>query len=356
MITIEKFIYLLEYPFNILILGTLIFGGPYNETFYQYLPQKLYRLQTRLCEDPELTQQFYASLGRRILKLLISVFIFHATCVAFDVLCCDYNWLCTLHSNSIHNLPGLMISLNLIQYAIALHILWQLHVQLCDRLLVVKRLLNESFLPPTGYQKLLGAGYEKAFCAFVDGHKEMESRLTEAVQLLEMLRLTSATLDRLHSKLIGILGYVLLLNLCNSFFSFCVDFFAIYKFFEEPNWHSYALFLYRVLWLILHGGRIWLILKGNERIVEQKCELCLLLNELDICDKECERVINRFLLQLNADEGHVVAACGVIDLDTLVLGGFIGALLAIVIFLIQIELGNNSLMGIALNKSEWNYF
>jgi len=56
-------------------------------------------------------------------------------------------------------------------------------------------------------------------------------------------------------------------------------------------------------------------------IYPQKCNLCQLINELEVCSSHLERTINRFLLQLQTSIDQPLEACGIVTLDTLSLGG-----------------------------------
>jgi len=55
----------------------------------------------------------------------------------------------------------------------------------------------------------------------------------------------------------------------NSLISFCVELYLLFDFFDNPQWEESMLLVYRLLWLVMHGGRIWFILAVNEQILEQ---------------------------------------------------------------------------------------
>ncbi|KAL7736155.1 hypothetical protein ACLKA6_003701 [Drosophila palustris] len=320
-LAIEKLLYLIEYPSNMIITAIFSLRVYRSAEFFrrQSLQQK--NLISLLFED---SQKYFSQLGDYVRKLLLMVCSFHGLCVVIDICWLRFDWVQTLYSNCAHNLVGLMISLSLLQYVLDLRIIQQLHLQLNERL---KKTIETYRSPLNG------------ICIVSPEYDKVEWKL-------EQLRLNCITLDEMRVKLLDRFGPVLLVNFVNSLLSFCYELFNVFRIVEQAKWsEDLVLFVYRLLWLLMHGSRIWSVLMANARIAEQKCQLCLLLNKLETDDTRLERNVNRFLLQLQANGGNPSTVCGVADLDTLALGGFVSALSAIVIFLIQIDLGNKSLMG-----------
>ncbi|KAH8407611.1 hypothetical protein KR222_008044, partial [Zaprionus bogoriensis] len=310
-LAIEKLLYLTEYPANMLLTALFSLSVYRDAGYYRRLWLQQQKLQALLFER---AAQLQEQMQRHVRQQLLLILCFHGICVVIDVLWMRLDWLSTLHSNVAHNLVGLMISLSLLQYVLALRLICLLHAQLNKQLC--------SLIP-------------SSICIIgqVHGHG------------VEQLRLAWAALNQLHAQFSRKFGVVLLLNFSNSLLSFSYELFNVFRMLEQADWTQWVLLSYRLLWLLMHGMRIWTVLRANERILEQKCQLCLLLNQLQLQDARLERAVNRFLLQLQANEGCPSTVLGVLELDTLTLGGFISALMAIVIFLIQIDLGNKSLMG-----------
>ncbi|KAH8297269.1 hypothetical protein KR044_009252 [Drosophila immigrans] len=339
-VAIEKLLYLIEYPSNMIITAIFSLYVYRSESFFKSQALQQLSLQTLLFEDARMTQRFYNQLGDYVLKRLLTVFSFHGSCVIIDILWLNFNWVYTLFSNCAHNLVGLMISLSLLQYVLALRGICLLQQQLNVRLEQLQPVRNNicmlSLSPST-------AQFE---------HK------------LEHLRGIAVALNDMHEQLLDRFGIVFLV----SFLSFCYELFNVFRLLEQAQWEESVLLVYRLFWVLMHGTRVWCVLEGNSRIAEQKCQLCLRLHKLHLEDTHQERAVNHFLLQLHS---HVCPStvCGVVDLDTLAVGGvsdpqhicftddivkvtcvlsswqFVSAMSAIVIFLIQIDLGNKSLMG-----------
>ncbi|KAH8300250.1 hypothetical protein KR044_012067 [Drosophila immigrans] len=342
-LAIEKLLYLTEYPSNMFVTAIFSLYIYRSESFFKSLTLQRLRLQALLFEDAWTAQKFYNQLGNYVRKLLLMVFSFHGSCVIIDILWLDFDWLYTLSSNCAHNLVGLMISLSLLQYALALRGISLLQQQLNVRL---------EQLQPMRYN----------VCILSPSTAEFERKL-------EQLHGIAVALDEMHAQLLNRFGLVFLVNFVNSLLTFCYELFNVFRLVEQGQWEEWVLLLYRLLWLLMHGTRIWCVLIGNARIAEQKCQLCLRLNKLQLDYARQERAVNHFLLQLQSQEVCSFTVCGVVDLDTLALGGvsdpqqipntidiikmtctlfswqFISALSAIVIFLIQIDLGNKSLLG-----------
>ncbi|KAH8263912.1 hypothetical protein KR038_004408 [Drosophila bunnanda] len=341
MATIEKILYLLEFPGNMSVIGYLTFHAIVSRSSLQEVEVEIHRLIKRL--DDKTVQLIYKKQDQRTLYLMVTFIIFHGLCAVVDIITCKFEFWTTWTSNSIYNLPGVMMSLGLLQYALPLNFLWLLFDETRKGL----QELKWQQRPPGGITKL-DARYESAFAVLVDAGGGYSV-------LLEEMRSTCNHLDLLHGKLLSRFGIFLLLNLANSLASLCVEVYLVFNFFENPQLEESVLLIYRLLWLLMHGGRIWFIMAVNAHILEKKCQLFRLINELEVCSFHLERTINRFLLQLQTSLAQPLEACGIVPLDTLALGGFFGVLMAIVIFLIQIGLGNKSLMGVALNKSNWLY-
>ncbi|XP_034102053.1 putative gustatory receptor 59e [Drosophila albomicans] len=318
-LAIEKLMYLIEYPSNMIITAIFSLYVYRSASFFESQAMQQFKLQKLLFVDAWASQEFYNQLGNYVFKLLLMVFGFHGICVTIDILWLNFNWLLTLYSNCAHNLVGLMISLSLLQYVVALRGICLLLQQLNLRL--------EQLQPS-----------RNSICILSPSTAEFEHKL-------EQLRGIVVALNDMHSQLLHRFGVVFLVSFVNSLLSFCYELFNTFRMVEQAQWEEWVLFIYRLLWLLMHGTRIWCVLIGNTRIAEQKCQLCLLLNKFHLQDPRQERAVNHFLLQLQTHDVCPSTVCGVVDLDTLAVGGFISALSAIVIFLIQIDLGNKSLMG-----------
>ncbi|KAH8371202.1 hypothetical protein KR093_006487 [Drosophila rubida] len=318
-VAIEKLLYLIEYPSNMIITAIFSLYVYRSESFFKSQTQQQLSLQALLFENAWTAQQYHNQLGDYVLKLLLMVFAFHGSCVIIDILWMNFDVVYTLYSNCAHNLVGLMISLSLLQYVLALRGICLLQQQLNVRLEQVQPIHNHV-------------------CILSSSSAEFECKL-------EQLRSLAVALDDMHSQLLRRFGIVFMVSFVNSLLSFCYELFNVFRILEQAQWEEWLLFVYRLLWLLMHGLRVWSVLIGNARIAEQKCQLILRLNKLQLEDTRQERAVNHFLVQLQTSDVCPSTACGVVDLDTLAVGGFISALSAIVIFLIQIDLGNKSLMG-----------
>jgi len=87
--------------------------------------------------------------------------------------------------------------------------------------------------------------------------------------MIEEMRYTCNLIEQVHSQFLLRFGLYMVLNLLNSLVSICVELYLIFNFFETPLWEESVLLVYRLLWLAMHGGRIWFILAVNEQILEQ---------------------------------------------------------------------------------------
>lgn len=255
MATIEKILYLLEFPGNMSVIGFLAYHAIVNPSGIQEEEFEIHRLIQRL--DAKAVRLIYRRHDRRTLQLMVTSIIFHGLCALVDVVTCNFEFWTTWISNSIYNLPGLMMTLGVLQYALPLHFLRLLLDQIRRRLEELK--LQQR--PKAGITKL-DARYESAFAALVDAGGGYSA-------MLEEMRATCNHLDLLHKKLLSRFGIFLLLNFANSLASFCMELYLVFNFFDNPQWEETWLLIYRLLWLLMHGGRIWFIMAVNEAILEK---------------------------------------------------------------------------------------
>lgn len=235
---IEMMLYLTEYPSNMLLTAIFSLSVYRNGGFYRRLLMDQLRVEALLFDKP---RYLYSQLERHLLWLLPLIFSFHGICIIIDVLWVIHShshWTYSLHSNVAHNLVGLMISLSLLQYVLAVQLISLMHVQLNKR-------LRQPI--PTSIS-IIG---------------DMEDNV-------EQLRLVWVSLNQLYTKLTSKFGPVLMLNFINSLLSFSYELFNVFRILEQAEWLSeWVLFLYRLLWLLMHGMRIWSVLSANERVLEQ---------------------------------------------------------------------------------------
>ncbi|XP_017960647.1 putative gustatory receptor 59e [Drosophila navojoa] len=305
--TIQKLFYFAEYPANMLLTALFSLRIYRSEDFYKRLLLELERLKAQLFVNGDAIPHLYRGLRKQIMILFCLMLVFHSICALVDSAWLNFDLKLSFASNCAHQLPCAMINFSLLQYIL-------IHRLLC------------------------------LFYAELNRHLEELQRRPAAIELkLEELRLIGVALDDIQAKLLDRFEFALIVNFANSLLSFSYETFNTFRLLELAQLSDWVLYCYRSLWLLQHGSRVWLVLRANERIIEQKCQLRLVLNKLDASDARLERSINSFLLQLKSSHNQPLALC--IELDTLALGGFVNALLAIVIFLVQIDLGNKSLKG-----------
>ncbi|ALC41510.1 CG30181, partial [Drosophila busckii] len=284
-LAIKAFLYQSEFPTNMIVTLMLTLSVFGKSDFYSKLWEQLQQEPLFGVADWS-TNKLYAKLGVTALWELCLVLSFHMCCVLVDLCWLGLEPTRALASNGANNLPAIMVSLSLLQLDLALRLLGLLHAQ-----------RNELLL-------------------------DLFDMKTEVEHKLEQLRMASNVLNSIQVQLVNKFGMPLLLILWNSLLIVCDESFNVGKILERKMFNEWQLFIYRGLWLLMHATRIYLILNANKRITEQKCQQCMLLNKLQLNDKApLERTVNRFLLQLQLNDSHSLLACGVVELDTLALGG-----------------------------------
>ncbi|XP_036332589.1 putative gustatory receptor 59e [Rhagoletis pomonella] len=249
------------------------------------------------------------------------------------------HWLLSL---SIFHLPNILITLNLGQYWLALRFLCRLYRGFNQILKQRLQKISSSDLSG-GVETNAGDTCASEFFwyprEFYNTHHP--GGINDECKLLKAIRGSYGDLDALRAQLTSLFGLVLLLIFLGSLLSLTVECFAVYKFLdcEDAAANELATVYQRLLNILIHIGRIFLILVTNNAIIEEKCQTSFTLNELHITSEEMEHEVNRFLIQLMVHQPAEMV-CGIVDLDLLALGGIGGIMANYVIFLIQIDLGN----------------
>ncbi|XP_054740980.1 putative gustatory receptor 59e [Anastrepha obliqua] len=259
-------------------------------------------------------------------------------CFILDYIRMDCGFIYYILNTSVFNLSNVLITLNLCQYLVSLRFVYQMYRGLNE---ILKGRLNQvGSMTLDTYEDTANDIYISGFSWF---HREFYSSCCGGGNKFKILKSLSRPyfdLDRIMAKLTKVFGIILLFNFLGSLLSLAVECFAVYKFFDNANILGDTLLDVhnRFLWLLIHVGRILLILIANHAIIEEKCRTIFIINELHITSKEMERAINRFLLRLMVHQ-PVEMACGAVDLDLLVLSGIAGAMANYIIFLIQTDVG-----------------
>jgi len=265
--TIEKLLYLMEFPGNMSTIAILVYYAVLNSPRSYEVELQIHRLIRGL--EAKAIHIVYKKQGQRTLHLMVTVIVFHGLCTVMDIVYnYNFDFWTSLYSNSVYNLPALMMSLGILQYALPLHLLCLLLEQM--RISIEDLKLRQR---PSRDITKLDAGYESAFAVLVDAGGETSL-------LIEEMRSTCNRIDLIHKQLLSRFGLFLLLNMINSLISFCVELYLLFDFFDNPVWEESMLLVYRLLWLVMHGGRIWFILAVHEQILEQVIIIVLKWNIL----------------------------------------------------------------------------
>ncbi|SPP74467.1 putative gustatory receptor 59f [Drosophila guanche] len=150
------------------------------------------------------------------------------------------------------------------------------------------------------------------------------------------LRLQHTELTRFTKLVNTAYQYSIVLLVIGCFFNFNLNLFLVYKGIDVPEMTDSIRWLYQVLWLAMHMGKVHSILYFNHKVQQEQSNCLALLNRVQCVDPDLLETLNHFILQLQTNvRQHVV--CGVIVLDLKYLSALLVACANFFIFLLQYD-------------------
>ncbi|XP_073847061.1 gustatory receptor 59e [Musca autumnalis] len=244
-----------------------------------------------------------------------------------------------------YNLPNVLINFNLCLYWLLLRFIALLLQWINSILECLPHCTEEAVEESTILMNPTTLWFHKEFYGGRVSHNVMPLNVHDIFLIVKQI---NSDLCNALTDTVEIFRIILVLNFLTSFLVLTIEFFSLYKYFDNPSLNELMLVVFKFVWLMLHISRLFFVLLTNNAITQKKCRTLYILNATPLEIFESENYINQFLLQIMVRK-HTETACGIIDLDLMFLLGIINALAMYIIFLIQSDLGNVSLSGTSLN-------
>ncbi|XP_022231986.2 putative gustatory receptor 59f [Drosophila obscura] len=130
--------------------------------------------------------------------------------------------------------------------------------------------------------------------------------------------------------------YSIVLLVVGCFFSFNLILFLVYKGIDVPELADWNRWIYMVLWMAMHIGKMHSLLYFNHKVQQEQSKCLALLNGVQSVGPDLQETFHHFILQLQTNvRQHVV--CGVIVLDLKYLSTLLVATTNFFIFLLQYD-------------------
>ncbi|XP_020714704.1 putative gustatory receptor 59e [Ceratitis capitata] len=344
LVNIVKAFFAFELINNPLIVAFIVFTTYYYTAEYRSIPSELlriYKVYQRLQANISAEKEFFRVLHMEVLVMAGVICSIILSTFVVDYFRSERTLMRAILHASVFSVANILISLHICQFWLSLRFISHLYRgfnevlrQRLRRFRVIDlTALDECNNDLHAYGREI-SWYQREF------QNTCNAMATDSFEILDMMRDIYFDLDTISTQLTNVFGITLLFNFLGSCVSLSVQFFAVFKFFDTENFlNDVQAELYnRILWIIIHLGRIMTVLISNNAIIEEKCRTSCVLNELQVSSKEMERSINRFLLRLMTHQPPEML-CGILQLDLLVLCGITGAVSNYFIFLAQIDLG-----------------
>ncbi|XP_067632471.1 putative gustatory receptor 59e [Eurosta solidaginis] len=356
LVDIVKIFFIIELIYNPFIVLLIVYTIYCDADKYRKIPQELLRIykeyksfQPIILSDKDLFnvlhKELYSMLGLICMIILFSLIV--------DFLRTDNGFIPYLIHSSVFSLPNILISLNLGQYWLSLRFIYHLkygfNELLSARLKRLQWTMNDDhFKRKETTDDDFNFAHTNEFSWYQREFNSSRSLAVSEYEFLESIRVPYFDLDLVRSQVTLTFGRTLFINIIGSVVSLSVEFFAVYKYYEDDDYLGDELsqIYHRFLWIAIHIGRIILILVTNDLIIEEICRTSLILNQIYIRSKEMERAINQFLLRIMTQK-QTEMVCGIMELDSLLITGLISAIGNYIIFMIQIDLGNATMADLA---------
>lgn len=256
---ITRFLYTSVYFLTILNCLIIMFGCQYQKRWYsQYFIQII---------DFDLRLQSY---GGKLHFCSIKKFIrkiFTVTCIMFtlviiiDFLYNEMIFVNFIRSITIYILPNLTVTFALIEYVSLLYLLNERYQQINY---ILERLCNGM---PVNSQS-----NKRTFCIltvrpFVAQSEAFINLSYETI--VNSLRMFHLDLCKLETHVNDSFGILLVSTLLTTFMILCTQMYAFYIFAENAESVDVYLFVYTVIWTILHAGKIYVILLWNHKVARE---------------------------------------------------------------------------------------
>ncbi|CAO1349680.1 unnamed protein product [Diamesa serratosioi] len=323
-----RILYVGEYIIGTFNLILIIIGCQYQKKNYIILFTRLIDVDIKLQKCG--IRPNYSVTKIYLQRSMISYTIFFLCVICVDFL---YNRMSAggfFRSSTVYTMPNIVSLLALTQYAAALH-------YIRDKFRIINTMLRRLILDNNF------KGIFKKNKLNIISVLSMETNKSIGIdQILNLLRKQHAELSRLVELLNKCFGILIVFTLIAAYIILSTQFYAFYKMSEGFDVHDIWLTIYTILWVILHGGKVVLILLPINDISDEQMKTGNYLFEIDLpsikdsTNNETYFMIKKFADQL-LHERSPPNALRIINLDLTLLSTIIGALTTYLVILIQFD-------------------
>lgn len=267
---ITRILYTGVYLFTIVNTTIIMCGCQYQRHMYGQFVSKLIDIDIELQSCGGRTN--YCTLKNFIRRVLLVT-----GCMILSVMCIDlmynrYVFKDFVRSITIYILPTTTALLALIEYLCLLHVLKERYAEVN---FILRRLSIETAERNSvrckkdfkRYSVLTFRRDERAIQSNNNLHNTLFNLPYETV--LECLRKVHQDLYIICIAINDSFGILLIATVITTFLILCTQMYAFYTFAEVVDKVNIHLFVYTVLWLVLHAGKLYMLLLNNHLVMQQ---------------------------------------------------------------------------------------
>lgn len=250
---LTKILYMGEYFFNIFNLLLIFFGTQFYRKRFFHICLRLNQFERKLNRFNVNTDFSY--IRKLVIRSLIVYGIFFFCVFVVDILYNRVHVPSFFRSSTVYIIPNLISVLGLSIYGLLLFSVKFL-IDLINRALVIR---NNS----TNFIENLQA----PFIFFKEIHIDSRERRGLTSKLVDDLRIIYGELCDLSKDINSMYGILIISTVVASFLVLNIQFYAFYKTSEGYTQEDIALMFYTALWIVLYTGKIFIILRSNESLI-----------------------------------------------------------------------------------------
>ncbi|CAO1313977.1 unnamed protein product [Diamesa hyperborea] len=324
-----RILYVGEYIIGTFNLILIITGCQYQKKNYVIIFKRLVNVDINLQKCG--IDLNYSKTRIYLQRSMICYTIFFMCVICVDFLYNQMSAAGFFRSSTVYTMPNIVSLLALTQYSAALH-------YIRDKFIIINAMLRRLIRDNN-----LKGHFKSNNKLNIISVLSLETNKNMGIdRILNLLRKQHAELCRLVELLNECFGVLIVFTLIAAYIILSTQFYAFYKMSEGFDVQDIWLTIYTILWVILHGGKVVLILLPINDISDEQMKTGNYLFEIDLPSvKDSTNDETCFMIKKFADqllhERTPPNALRIINLDLTLLSTIIGALTTYLVILIQFD-------------------
>lgn len=316
---LTQILYIAEYIIGTFNLLLVIVGCQYQKKFYAVFFKRLVNVDINLQKCG--IQPNYITTKVYLIRSTVVYFVFFISVIIVDFMYNSMHAESFVVSSTVYTIPNIVSTLALTQYATVLHFIR-------DKLRTINAILRRLVINSNSKDNQNRLTIISVLA--MDG-----GRINNLTRVLDILRKQHAELSRLMELLNDCFGLLIILIIIASYIILSTQFYAFYKISEGFEPVDVYLTIYTTLWVILHSGKVLLVLYPINDVCDERKRSGNILFEMDLAEND-SKYIRTFADQL-IHENSPPHAMRIVNLDLTIAGTMVGVLTTYLIILIQFD-------------------